>query len=281
MFAARGLIQRPSRFSRPVTLTSVIVDGFDSSGTYGRGSVDDIRKLRFTLQQERVVSWFTTPADLEARVSAAITTAGLTRQLDLQPATALSAAAGTGSDSSAESGIVEAIRGAGDRRALKIDLRSTWWSTRLYLIAALAERLTNVRRILIVRSGSPPVFAVAGPRRDVVMASGIAQPAVQAPVAPQGVAMAGDHEEFIGQISTSSILATVRARTPSLDDFEAVLRSRPTSYSALHTEISELIQEWKESFGELRVPIRARLVLQRSRSRLTSRPTFYAGGSAM
>jgi hypothetical protein len=50
-------------------------------------------------------------------------------------------------------GIQQAIRDAGDaQRALKIDLKSTWWSTRLYLIAALAERFTGVRRILVVDS---------------------------------------------------------------------------------------------------------------------------------
>jgi hypothetical protein len=63
-----------------------LIDGFDSSTPHARTSADAIRALRFTLQQERVVSWFTTPSDLEARVSAAITTAGLTRQLDLQRA---------------------------------------------------------------------------------------------------------------------------------------------------------------------------------------------------
>jgi hypothetical protein len=168
--------------------------------------------------------------------------------LDLQPATALSPAAGSG-DSSAETGIVEAIRSAGDRRALKIDLRSTWWSTRLYLIAALAERLTSVRRILIVKSVSQA--AQAGPAaRAVVMGSGIMPvPIVPAPAVPSGgAAMAGDHEEFVGQISTNSILAALRARIPDLEAFEAVLRNRPASYSALEAEISELIHEWRKSF---------------------------------
>jgi hypothetical protein len=32
-----------------------------------------------------------------------------------------------------------------------IDLNTIWWSTRLYLISALAERLTQVRRIVVAR----------------------------------------------------------------------------------------------------------------------------------
>jgi hypothetical protein len=64
------------------------------------------------------------------------------------------------------------------------------------------------------------------------------------------MAMAGDHEEFVGQISTSSILATLHSRIPVLGRFEASLRARPASYSVLETEISELIQEWQKTFGE-------------------------------
>jgi hypothetical protein len=224
-----------------------LVDGFDAGGSFGRGNVEEIRKLRFTLQQERVVSWFTTPADLEARVSAAITTAGLTRNLDLQPATALSGAAGSG-DSTAESGIVDAIRRAGDQRALKIDLSSTWWSTRLYLIAALAERLTNVRRILIVNSGGPAAQRIAPAPGGVVMGSGIGSGIAMSP--PGGMAMGTDHEEFIGMISTNSILATLRQRIPAVEPFEAHLRERPAGFSALEVEISELVQEWRSTFGE-------------------------------
>ena len=58
------------------------IDGFDTTRTQAPANAENIRSLRMSLQQERVVSWFTTPTDLEARVSAAVTVAGLTRQLD-------------------------------------------------------------------------------------------------------------------------------------------------------------------------------------------------------
>jgi len=121
-----------------------LVDGFDTTRAQAPANANKIRALRQLLQQERVMSYFTTPSDLEARVSAAVTMAGLTRQLDLQPATALPPGTGVAGDSSAEFGITQAIIAAGDhQRALKIDLTTTWWSTRLYLIASLAQRLTQ------------------------------------------------------------------------------------------------------------------------------------------
>ena len=77
------------------------------------------------------MSWFTTPTDLEARVSAAVTTAGLTAQLDLKPATALDPDGWCRRRFLRGAGHQEAILAAGDRqRALKIDLATTWWSTR-------------------------------------------------------------------------------------------------------------------------------------------------------
>jgi hypothetical protein len=55
----------------------------------------------------------------------------------------------TVSDSFPDKGIRQTINSASQRRALKIDLNTTWWSTRLYLTSVLAERLTYVRRILV------------------------------------------------------------------------------------------------------------------------------------
>lgn len=191
-----------------------LIDGFDKTRAQAPLTADKIRALRLLLQQERVVSWFTTPADLEARVSAAVTMAGLTRQLDLQPATALSPNAGVASDSSAEQGIANAITAAGDdRHALKIDLVTTWWSTRLYLIATLAQRLTQVRRILVVSS---------------------------TPTA----------ESFIGQLSTRAILSTIGPRVPALGKFAEWLEKRPLDYNDVHAEIHALLGGWRDAFGD-------------------------------
>lgn len=189
-----------------------LIDGFDTTTPGAPKNADRIRALRLELQQQKIVSWFSAPADLEARVSAAVTMAGVTSQLNLQAATALAANSGTG-DSDSSGGmslaIIDAV--ANQQHALKIDLASVWWSTRLYLIAALAERLTQVRRILIVKSN-----AVA--------------------------------EEFIGQISTAAIRSTIEPKLPVLDNFRAALRARSTILDDVNQEINQVMTEWQSTF---------------------------------
>jgi hypothetical protein len=208
-----------------------LIDGFDKTRAQAPANADKIHALRQLLQQERVVSWFTTPSDLEARVSAAVTMAGLTRQLDLQPATALAPGTGVAGDSSAEHGITQAIIAAGDhQRTLKIDLATTWWSTRLYLIASLAQRLTQARRILVVDTKPDAVPARAG---------------VAAPAPVQAAA-----ERFIGQLSTSAILSTIGPKLPALDIFAHWLQARAIGYNQVDDEIHELLDGWRNAFGD-------------------------------
>jgi hypothetical protein len=200
-----------------------LIDGFDRRGAGALPNADKIQALRLSLQQERVVSWFTTPADLEARVSAAVTAAGLTRQLDLQAAAALPPGMGTASDSSPDAGISQAILHA--QYALKIDLAETWWSTRLYLIASLAQRLTQARRVLIVDT-SPAQTPLPG---------------LSAPM----------DERFIGQLSTAAILSVVGAKSPQLQAFEETLQIRPLAYNVVSVEINELLQLWRKGFDQI------------------------------
>src|ERR1700752_4796358 len=207
------------------------IDGFDTTRTHAPANANDIRALRKSLQKERVVSWFTTPADLEARVSAAVTMAGLTRQLDLQPAAALPHYIGIPGDTSTEFGIKDAIIAAGDhQRALKIDLATTWWSTRLYLIATLAHHLTQVRRILVVDTTPDPSQAPAG-----TSSSGSIQQAA---------------ERFVGQLSTRAILSTIGPKLSALGTFDAWLRARRTEYNEIGAEIHEILDGWRNAFSD-------------------------------
>jgi Domain of unknown function (DUF4062) len=200
-----------------------LIDGFDTTRPQAPTNVGDIRALRLQLQQERVVSWFTTPADLEARVSAAVTMAGLTSQLDLQAATALDPNAGVPtSDSSGEDGIKKAIVNAAENQqhALKISLATTWWSTRLYMIAAFAEPLTQVRQILIVK----PALAIAGrPASD---------------------------EQFVGQLSTAAILAFIGPSVDALGKFQTGLRDRPVRLNDIDAEYQALLDGWHTAFAD-------------------------------
>lgn len=207
------------------------IDGFDTRKADAPANSDKIRELRQLLQLERVVAWYTTPTDLEARVSAAVTMAGLTSQLDLQPATVLSPDLGVASDSSAAFGIKQAIITAGDQQhALKIDLSTTWWSTRLYLIAALANRLTQAQRVLIVDSSTRVVSTNSD---DPSLASSQL-----------------NAEHFIGQLSTNSILNTIRPKVRALRTFEKWLQNRPLSFNDVDAEINSLLEGWYKAFGD-------------------------------
>jgi hypothetical protein len=207
------------------------IDGFDKTRLQAPPNADNIRALRQLLQQERVVSWFTTPSDLEARVGAAVTIAGLTNQLDLQPAAALPDGSGVAGDSSAETGISQAIVDAGDhQQALKIDLKTTWWSTRLYLIATLAHRLTQARRIIMVHS--KPVVVPA---------------AADDPPAPSSARI---EELFIGQLSTSGVVSTIGPKVREIRAFERWLQKRRFEYNNVADEINAILDGWRSAFGD-------------------------------
>lgn len=210
-----------------------LIDGFERSRPQAPQNTDQIRALRQQLRQERFVSSFTTPSDLEARVSAAVTMAGLTRQLNLLEATALAPGSGT-DDSSAETGIKDAIviAGQNQQRALKISLATAWWSTRLFLIAALAERLTQVRRILNVDSKIPdalsrvqllpPVVSSILPPAGPMTPGPAAAPAMAPKANPPAPATPIPEERFVGLLSTGAILSTIGPKVNVLHQFSDV-----------------------------------------------------------
>lgn len=150
---------------------------------FARRSGDSaIRRLRAQLKQERTVAFFATADGLKAAVGAAITTTIVRHKIRLnlvegteviltpaevddsvarapEPAAPRShvevprrQGAQGGPAPSMVPGIFQAILDANSagRRVITIDISSEWWSTRLYLLAVLADRLTPVRRILLV-----------------------------------------------------------------------------------------------------------------------------------
>ena len=60
-----------------------LIDGFSTVDPTAPSDTSAIRALRGELQLNAVVSYFTNPNDLEARVSAAVTVAGMSRQVRL------------------------------------------------------------------------------------------------------------------------------------------------------------------------------------------------------
>ena len=168
-----------------------LIDGFDTTRAQAPANADKIRALRLSLQQEWVVSWFTTPTDLEARVSAAVTMAGLTcapaqtcnlrnphsLPRPVSPATALQ---------NTES---QSIMMLATSRCIENRSRHHLVVRAPLPYCDLAHRLTQARRILVVDT-----------TRNVAATSAGAPPCGAAePV----------EERFVGQLSTSAILTVI------------------------------------------------------------------------
>jgi hypothetical protein len=110
-----------------------------------------IRELRNQLQRERIVAYFDSSADLEARVTAAVsnlsTSLGVRTNLVhlTQPVQVVS-------DSEVSYGIRQEIDMAvsNGKRLTTIDISSTWWMTRLYYLASLARAFTRIERIVVI-----------------------------------------------------------------------------------------------------------------------------------
>lgn len=107
--------------------------------------------------------------------------------------------------------------------AFKIDLRDTWWSTRLFHRAALAEKLTEARRILVVERLTEPLPSPGG-----------SPPAA-----------------FVGQISTAAVMSTIGPMSRELGRFRKWLDRQPVDQRedlSLTTE-RYMRDGWVESLG--------------------------------
>ena len=105
--------------------------------------------------RDHIVSFFSREDELEALVSAAITTARLSRGVLINRIGIGNPVQGgmTIPDSYYSGGIIGIVRDAGSERVITIDIATDWWSTRLYLLAFLLDRLTSAQRILVVDKG--------------------------------------------------------------------------------------------------------------------------------
>ncbi len=186
-----------------------LIDGFSTLEPNAPKNAKAIRALRSELQLNAVVSYFSNPNDLEARVSAAVTVAGMSKQVRLN-LSVVQEAFHKLEDSNPEMSIRGTILNAHLNQVLMIDLSKTdWWSTRLYLVAALAERLTHVRRILIV----------------------------------------AEDNEFVGLLSTQWSISTLAAKHPTLAEIDKKLQQRDTMLPDVDAEIKAVFALWKEAFG--------------------------------
>ncbi|MEY2401682.1 MAG: hypothetical protein QOJ08_1793 [Ilumatobacteraceae bacterium] len=221
----RGLPILAFLLDERVPVAPSFVDGFDSSRPGALANTSLIRALREELQTEKVVSWFSTPSDLEARVAAAITSVGLSRQIDVKSAASVGAGAGDQSllDSAGFSITNWLTTVKPTQHVVKIDLGDTWWSTRLFLVAALAEQLTQIRRILIVRRSDALPQSAAGFHRTA----------------------------FVGQLSTKSAMKTIMPMTPALGRFQEWMRKNPPKQDddLVVTGRRYVTEGWASAFG--------------------------------
>jgi hypothetical protein len=135
------------------------MDGFDPQLPGDHGSLERIKTFRAALMRDHIVSFFSREDELEALVGAAITTARLSRGVLINRIAIGNPVQGgrTIPDSHYEGGIIDVVRDAGSERVITIDIATDiatgWWSTRLYLLAFLLDRLTSAQRILVVDAG--------------------------------------------------------------------------------------------------------------------------------
>jgi hypothetical protein len=150
-----------------------------------------VARLRRELSRQRLVSFFRTPDELAREVSVSVY---LQLQLEKEMGAAMRVAEGALPRELADTGRVQfgstllpeieekllaAVAGAESAELLQVDLGGgrTWWSTRLFLLAALARDFADVREVVFL----------AGKNRFIGLASPAAVARALAAVHPQMV----------------------------------------------------------------------------------------------
>jgi hypothetical protein len=141
------------------------IDAFSGDNEKGQR----IRSFREELQRKRLVSFFTSPDDLARTVGVSVSLSAAKAWLNpLEGAEALADVVRTPLGSSLTLDIMKAIksltRNVGNVQVLEINLRNGdyWWSSRLFLVAALAVEHTSVGCLAFVTEGNR-FFGLASP----------------------------------------------------------------------------------------------------------------------
>ncbi len=188
-----------------------LMDGFAGPGD-PRGDLNKVLAFREKLQRDQMVSFFEEPADLEARLSAAIASVGLRSQV-LKNSVLLH---GSMDDIAAFIAITDSgrmplenlIKASPSPEVAHIDITKTWWSTRLYILAVVSDFLTDVQRI-VIKEGS----------------------------------------DFIGMVSTQHVRTMLRGVHPQINQFEQEQLIQPLPISPMDA-LSEILKRWRGVLGE-------------------------------
>jgi hypothetical protein len=130
-----------------------LMDGFGSNQGK-RGDVTKVLEFREKIQRDLMVAYFEEPSDLEARLSAAVASVGLRSQMlknsvTLHEGSINTMAASIPITDSGRMPLDMLVTANPSPEVAVIDIGMTWWSTRLYLLAVVADKLTDVKRVVI------------------------------------------------------------------------------------------------------------------------------------
>ncbi|MET0026390.1 MAG: DUF4062 domain-containing protein [Candidatus Thiodiazotropha sp.] len=123
----------------------------------GIGNQEDpgpIRKLREALREQHMVCFFSNPDSLARHIAASISSVGMRTEVHRQLVNITGNidffTANEYLTDSATMPIVALAEHSSRPPAVMIDLANPWWSTRLYLLAAIGEEMWGLQRIVIL-----------------------------------------------------------------------------------------------------------------------------------
>lgn len=189
-----------------------LMDGFGRSPD-GIEDLSQVLAFREQLQQDQMVAFFESPADLEARLSAAVASVGLRSQMlanSAMPHAGLEGiAAAIPISDSGRMPLENLIAATPSPEVATIDIATTWWSTRLYLLATVSDLLTSIRRIVVM-----------------------------------------EKNDFVGIASTTHIRRMLSVLHPEIDRFERERAPLPLPTSSPDEALSELLRRWRDLLQE-------------------------------
>lgn len=118
-----------------------------------------VHRLREELKRDWLAAFFTTPESLASQVAAALSAQRMRKEIMQHMIAPLSREVGDAFmvpgqlDESTGEEIVDWVSTSTTSPTVEIDLEKTWWSTRLYLLAAMGQELSALQRIIIYDHG--------------------------------------------------------------------------------------------------------------------------------
>jgi hypothetical protein len=198
------------------------IEGLEDSKKFDR-----VKAFRDGIRRSQLVAHFRSPEDLGQKVATSLAASETTRQLKVflvEPAKFQ-----TEDNVAFESSNLDAIKkelsritshvaANASQRTIKINLSTRWWSTRIFLVAFMAEKLTRIRRILITS--------------DFKSADGAVE------------------EQFVGLLPTETAVSTIGNLHRGLLNFVATATTAVTQSANIDTDINNLVNVWMNSFTE-------------------------------